>query len=182
MKQRMSAAPRHNCAHAVGSDSRIPTRLGSLLLAAQALLVAAIALSVDTDARICATMAHGDLVARSIDRFIVDYGRAPNNLSQLVPHHLAVIPDPDYGVGSWDYTPTSFRSSLRDQPVGVRLPLGGALASAASRVQLESTFSLGVRVDPNNPSAVLRREAQNCWVLPESPLYWSQTRAHASRP
>ena len=146
---------------------RVPKLLASLLLSSELLFVLAVGCAVDTEARIRATVAAGETVVAAIASYTREHGRAPARLDILVPRYLRSIPQPVYGLRSWEYSAHNFQQTSDDR---MRVEL--ALPSAPTDPQAKSAYALAVLVDPAHPEWRFRRRNDGCWQLPETLRCW----------
>lgn len=147
---------------------RVSTFLASLIVSAQVLLVLGIALSVDTEARIRATVAAGETLVAAIEGYRRERGRLPADLELLVPKYLVALPTPKYGAPGWHYQVGSPDGGEDDVPLGMTLDR----ATGGIQARERQVFLLSVRLDPAQPATRFRRTASGCWRLPESPKCW----------
>jgi hypothetical protein len=146
---------------------RVPRLLASLLISSELLFVLGVGFTVDTEARIRATVAAGETNVAAITSYTRHHGQAPERLEALVPRYLRAIPAPVYGLRSWEYAARSAQTTSDD-----RLPVELALPSLATSARPKPTFALAVLVHPDHPEWRFRRRDDGCWRLPETPQCW----------
>src|SRR5215208_2781145 len=130
----------------------VPTRLGVLLLLAEALVVAATMRSVDQDVRIRETIARGEVLVAAVRAFERDHARLPATLAELIPRYVPLPLEPEYGVGDWEYlSDVKLRRPVGDDVAHLELPLP-ALQPARSATTAR-TFELSVRLDRADSTA-----------------------------
>ena len=148
---------------------RVSGFLASLIVSAEALLVCGIALSVDTDARIHATIAAGETIVAAVEGYRRERGNLPPTLDHLVPRYLVALPTPEYGAREWQFDIVPADQAIGDTPQRMALDAG---AAGDGRLDARPAFVLSVQLDPNNPATRFRRTPGGCWQLPEFPKCW----------
>jgi hypothetical protein len=157
----------------MNSSLHVPTRLGALILLAEAIVVAATIRTVDQDARIRATVASGEAIVAALRAYERDRGTMPVALAELVPQYLAAIPEADYGTTTWVFDPAAGRApTSADRALAVDLPLGRSNDADQSPSSHGHPISISVLLDRTNPAQRLARDAGGCWRLPELPTCW----------
>jgi hypothetical protein len=125
--------------------------LAALLVTAECLCFLGAGFTVDTDARIRATVAAGETVVAALQAYRQEHAGLPARIEDLVPRYLQFIPQPVYGAKTWDFT-SAVDSTTADQPLGIELPMVSQPAGVPRR-----SYSLSVRVGGVGNSAAFRR-------------------------
>jgi hypothetical protein len=141
--------------------------LAWLIVAGELLFVTAVAFSVDTEARIRATVAAGETLVAALDAYARQTGTLPASLDLLVPGYLSSVPLPRYGIRSWEYAPASMTAERADERRRIEWTLRDSKST-----QVDMKYSLSVRLDPDNPTTRFYRTSEGCWRLPELPKCW----------
>jgi hypothetical protein len=144
----------------------VPLSLAALLVSAECLCVLGAGFTVDTDARIRATVAAGETVVAALEAYRQEHGRLPHHIEQLVPRYLQFIPQPVYGAASWDFAAVP-DSIPGDGPMAIEVPVIAQPAGVP-----RPSYSLSVHLDGAGSRAALRRSPDGCWRLPEVPTCW----------
>ena len=151
----------------------IPTRLGALILVAEAIVLSATSRAIEQDSHIRTTVAAGEMIVAAVRSYEHDHGRFPIRLTELVPRYLVDIPEPEYGIGSWVYSASHDREARgRDDPAAIELSLGTGRPQRPNTTMRSNAPTLAVALDPRDPTLRFQRDTTGCWRLPELPTCW----------
>jgi hypothetical protein len=158
--------------------TRIPTTLGTLLLAAQTLVVASTFLAVEADVRIVTAVDDGNRIVHALRDFHRDQARWPRRLGELVPKYLDRIPEPDDGRPGWRYaadapapSPSGNKGTVNKGTV-LRLEISPeTLVDAPPSRPDEFVLSRSWGSGPKEPQLYFDA-GTGCWRMPLSQRCW----------
>ena len=139
---------------------RISATLASLIVTAEVLLLSGVALAVDTDARIRATISAGEVIVGALEHYRRDHGQLPETLDRLVPRYVKTLPAPEYGAREWQFERIAAERPAADAPLSLDFDAGKAGDGSANGRQIPS---LAVRLNERDSGAFLRRSPNGCW-------------------